>query len=876
MTVAMHMFNIYIYMQCGFCSPGFVMTTHAAQVNSVITQTPLNEMDIEDLYPGNICRCTGYRSILCGFKTLAQNGNKEELKNTPQYIWDESQGYANGVATNPNVKVVEIPPPTPVEVAGHAVIPKKAKVSHLPQFAMAVPAAAPVIQYSHKWYNPQDENQLFQILGSLTPNSIYKLVHGNTSYGVFKPQEYENVDVFIDILNVASLTGINIQDSFMQFGASTSLNVLIDIFKQQLVKRPNSNQFKSYVPHFKRIAGNQVRNVGSIGGSFGMAKRWNFPSDVMLCLGAAGTTVTFWTWIDNNTGARSLKTLPLFVPVAGSADTFATWTGNFVIQSVTMPILADDVPFHTTRVAQRLQHSHPLVSAGFCYDTKTAGTVPTLLFGDIGNSEPLDTHLVPLQTMTGLLPLPDTAKLIAVVQQYGVWDQNAINKIMDTARVELTSLVHSSATQTNKDERIYIATNLLYKFIIKYLVPPGSPIVTPEELNSIADTYDVRQATPSQGSQHFFVDKTEAPISEPIIKSSALKQTSGETAYAQSVFPAGLVHAGFVLSERTVGKIIQFSDKTLTIQRLIAYMKSYFNQTFVASDFTIYVAQDLGAGNLLNQMDYMFSPSYPPPPAYDAFGGLYLPWQQFPQYVLANGQVFYYGQAVAIIVAPDYITQTRAAAFLASDAAGFIVWDSTFQPTPILDIRESKLVASTVVEGHVVPTQFNLKAPASVTPPYPPPPGKSWSRLDHYDDYLSTVTPPIPDRPPPPRVIDFTKYEIDPNYVIVEGEHEVGSQYHFYMETQSAVAWIDPNDHRAADAKKKAKAKIAPVSEAAFHTSAVAPKDVTMKLISSTQNLQETQSFPENVLNALNDGNTYHVDLEIKQIGGGCKHLLFF
>ena len=44
--------------QCGFCTPGFVMNTHAF---SCKTNRSLPEQEIEDIYGGNLCRCTGYR-----------------------------------------------------------------------------------------------------------------------------------------------------------------------------------------------------------------------------------------------------------------------------------------------------------------------------------------------------------------------------------------------------------------------------------------------------------------------------------------------------------------------------------------------------------------------------------------------------------------------------------------------------------------------------------------------------------------------------------------------------------------------------------------------------------------------------------------------
>jgi carbon-monoxide dehydrogenase small subunit len=48
--------------QCGFCTPGFLM-----QITALIEDTPQpDEHEIRDALSGNICRCTGYESIVNG------------------------------------------------------------------------------------------------------------------------------------------------------------------------------------------------------------------------------------------------------------------------------------------------------------------------------------------------------------------------------------------------------------------------------------------------------------------------------------------------------------------------------------------------------------------------------------------------------------------------------------------------------------------------------------------------------------------------------------------------------------------------------------------------------------------------------------------
>jgi carbon-monoxide dehydrogenase small subunit len=47
-------------LQCGFCTPGFLMTAYA-----FLKETPApTEAQVRDAISGNICRCTGYLPIV--------------------------------------------------------------------------------------------------------------------------------------------------------------------------------------------------------------------------------------------------------------------------------------------------------------------------------------------------------------------------------------------------------------------------------------------------------------------------------------------------------------------------------------------------------------------------------------------------------------------------------------------------------------------------------------------------------------------------------------------------------------------------------------------------------------------------------------------
>ena len=55
--------------QCGFCTPGFIMTTKA-----LLTENPdPSEAEIRNYLKGNLCRCTGYVNIVKAVQKAARD-----------------------------------------------------------------------------------------------------------------------------------------------------------------------------------------------------------------------------------------------------------------------------------------------------------------------------------------------------------------------------------------------------------------------------------------------------------------------------------------------------------------------------------------------------------------------------------------------------------------------------------------------------------------------------------------------------------------------------------------------------------------------------------------------------------------------------------
>ena len=60
--------------QCGFCTPGMIITTYALLQNNPHP----SEEEIRIALSGNLCRCTGYQSIINAVKQASEKGDNND------------------------------------------------------------------------------------------------------------------------------------------------------------------------------------------------------------------------------------------------------------------------------------------------------------------------------------------------------------------------------------------------------------------------------------------------------------------------------------------------------------------------------------------------------------------------------------------------------------------------------------------------------------------------------------------------------------------------------------------------------------------------------------------------------------------------------
>ena len=72
--------------QCGFCTPGFVMSLFAAYEAALQGNTRPTRRGIADALSGNLCRCTGYSAIYRSIEAATRSSNNRNRRKRQRQI----------------------------------------------------------------------------------------------------------------------------------------------------------------------------------------------------------------------------------------------------------------------------------------------------------------------------------------------------------------------------------------------------------------------------------------------------------------------------------------------------------------------------------------------------------------------------------------------------------------------------------------------------------------------------------------------------------------------------------------------------------------------------------------------------------------------
>jgi xanthine dehydrogenase/oxidase len=574
-------------LQCGFCSPGWVMQMYGLLQNN----SAPSMQTIEDNFDGNLCRCTGYRAIFAGMHTFGPTAAQPRV--ALEFEDDEVERPVKRVprtaavaGVDPYTQVVgahvckkgtccdiedvlAAPKSDAKHTPGHiAPIPSGSAADHsqhahngastcgppfeLPIQAMKEYAEQPrrilVEDASRLWFTPTSITDLHQLLSTYS-TSVIRLTVGNTSIGVAKyyvPSKYDTPTVFINTAFLKDLNSVIETGSNVQFGASISIADLITNMDGMLDR--GAGFFSALVNHMRHVANHQVRNVASWAGNFMMHKHHpNFPSDLVTIFTAVGATVA----VADQAGITNMS-IPDFMA--------AQLTPTQFLFSLTVPFPSPTQVFNTFKVAARHQNAHALINAGFLFNLSTENppvvTAATAVFGGLGPG-----LLVASKVASALVGQPVTAATLA-----------AVLPVVQQECTPATPPTNPTWVLTPTAYRQSLCTTLFYKFFLSVL-NLQAPTPVPPSLESAFKPY---KRPISSGTEVYCEDAKEAPVSMPIPKLTGTLSASGEAKYIDDIpMPSTGLYATYVLSTIASGTITSIdATKALAMPGVVAFISA--------------------------------------------------------------------------------------------------------------------------------------------------------------------------------------------------------------------------------------------------------------------------------------------------------------
>ncbi|MEE6473682.1 hypothetical protein FKM82_010138 [Ascaphus truei] len=214
--------------------------------------------EIENAFQGNLCRCTGYRPILEGFRTFSKGEGGCCGKRTDNSCCmnnkDENAMVMSSALFNP----AEFQPldPTQEPIFPPELLVEKCKLLKPLQFEGE----------RVKWIQP---NTLSELLALKSQYPEAKLVIGNTEVGIetkFKNMLYP---VIIAPGWISELNAIGHTQEGICFGAACSLTSMGEVLNKAVADLPShkTEVFQGVLEQLRWFAGQQIRNVAAVGGN---------------------------------------------------------------------------------------------------------------------------------------------------------------------------------------------------------------------------------------------------------------------------------------------------------------------------------------------------------------------------------------------------------------------------------------------------------------------------------------------------------------------------------------------------------------------------------------------------------------------------------
>lgn len=302
--------------QCGFCTPGFVMSMWALYENQPAAAGLPTRDEINTALSGNLCRCTGYRPIV----------------DASQKMFD----YAQYPRVTLDRKAVE---------------ETLRKLQRNDTFEYRAPDTRGAAFGAPAFYAPLTLDA-FARLRAEHPQA--RLVAGSTDVGLWVTKQFRDLGDVLYIGNVRELKTIERDAQTLTIGAAVTLE---DAYAALAADYPELAEL------WTRFASLPIRNAGTLGGNVANGSPIGDSMPALLALGAE---------VVLRHGTKT-RTLPLDEFYLGYQKT-ALVSGEFVA-ALRVPRPAGNLRFRTYKVSKRYDQDISAVCAAFALHIDEGSTI---------------------------------------------------------------------------------------------------------------------------------------------------------------------------------------------------------------------------------------------------------------------------------------------------------------------------------------------------------------------------------------------------------------------------------------------------------------------------------------------------------------------
>ncbi len=364
--------------QCGFCTPGFIMSLYGLWMR---TPDP-SDAAIEKALQGNLCRCTGYEAIMRAAHAISSYGKsaQDPLAVERKEITARLKALRDGAR---------------VEIG-----PGKAR--------LIVPA------------NADDFAAIFENEPKAT------VVAGSTDVGLWVTKHMRDISPAIFIGGIDGLRTMSEADGVITIGAGVTYTEAFEAL---------SKRIPALGPLFDRIGGEQVRNMGTIGGNIANGSPIGDTPPPLIALGARVTLRK----------GEARRTIPLetFFIAYGKQD---RQPGEFV-ETVHVPVPAKGTKFAVYKVTKRRDEDITATLGAFYLTLASDGTVADIRIA-----------------YGGMAATPKRATAVEKALIGKVWTEATVEAAMAEYANDFTPLTDMRATA---EYRALAARNLLLRFYVE-------------------------------------------------------------------------------------------------------------------------------------------------------------------------------------------------------------------------------------------------------------------------------------------------------------------------------------------------------------------------------------------------------------------------